>query len=52
MAIKVVDETEIYGDRIFTVIGVDPGRRLLQTETELFGSKIRVELKADEVRKA
>lgn len=47
----VMDETGLYGDIIFVVDSVDPGRRILYTSFEIMGTKARLELSADNVKK-
>ena len=48
---KVVDETGIYGEQIFNVIKVDPAHRIITTTFEMFGTPVKLELRADDVRK-
>ncbi len=48
---KVMDDTGIYGDRIFTVQRVDTRRRTVVSVFEMFGNAARIELRADEVSK-
>ena len=45
----VKDDTGIYEDMVFKVIRVDVQRRLLYTESEMFGTKVRFEMRADDV---
>ncbi len=45
----VKDETGIYGDLEFTVIKVDPARRMIRAEAEMFGTKVCFEMSADNV---
>ena len=46
------DETGIYGDLEFTVIKIDPARRIIHATAEMFGTKVRFEMDADNVAKA
>lgn len=48
---KVKDDTGLYGEQIFVVEAVDPGRRTLISTFEMFGTNARIELRADDVRK-
>ncbi len=48
----VKDETGIYGDLKFTVIKTDPARRIIHATAEMFGTKVRFEMDADNVAKA
>lgn len=48
----VKDETGIYGDLKFTVIKIDPARRIIHATAEMFGTKVRFEMDADNVAKA
>ena len=48
---KVKDDTGLYGEQVFIVESVDPGRRTVMSTFEMFGTNARIELKVDEVRK-
>ena len=48
---KVVDETGVYEDQIFTVTQVDPARRIVYTTIEMFGTSVRLQFRADDVKK-
>jgi transcription antitermination factor NusG len=48
---KVVDETGVYEDQVFTVDRVDTDKRIIDTSLEMFGTVVKVQLSADEVRK-
>ena len=48
----VKDETGIYVDLEFTVIKIDPARRIIHATAEMFGTKVRFEMDADNVAKA
>ena len=48
---KVVDETGVYGDQVFVVKSVDVKRRVVISAFEMFGTSVRIELRADDVRK-
>ena len=46
---RVKDETGIYGDMEFTVTKVDPARRIVYATAEMFGTKVRFEMNADDL---
>ncbi len=46
---RVTDDNGIYGDMEFTVVSVNTGRRTVSTSFEIFGTKARLELNADQV---
>lgn len=46
---KAKDETGIYGDLEFTVTKVDPARRIVYATAEMFGTKVRFEMNADDL---
>lgn len=48
---RIVDETGIYGDQVFTVSTVDARRRVVVSNFEIMGMTARIELNADEVKK-
>ncbi|WP_029322827.1 transcription termination/antitermination NusG family protein [Butyrivibrio sp. AE3004] len=48
---KVVDETGVYEEQVFTVTDVDPARRIVYTTIEMFGTQVKVQFQADDVRK-
>ena len=48
---RVIDETGLFGDQIFTVDSVDMTRRIIHTTFELAGTTAKIELFADDVRK-
>ncbi|MBE5843397.1 MAG: hypothetical protein E7302_04340 [Butyrivibrio sp.] len=48
---RIVDETGVYEDQIFTVTQVDPARRIVYTTIEMFGTQVKMQLSADDVRK-
>lgn len=48
---RVTDDTGIYGDQVFVVERVDPRRRTVISQFEMFGTSARIELNADEVSK-
>ena len=48
---RIKDESGVYGDMVLTVLSVDAPRRMVSTEVELFGTKVKIELKADLVSK-
>lgn len=48
---QIVDETGVYGDQIFTVSEVDLLRRLIRVEAQLFGIRVPIEMRADDVRR-
>lgn len=45
----VKDETGVYGDLEFTVTKVDPARGIVYTAAEMFGTKVRFEMNADDL---
>ena len=45
----VIDASGLYGDQIFLVTDVDPGRRIVRAKTEMFDTTVRIELRADDV---
>ncbi len=47
---KVVDETGIYGEQIFTVEKVDAKHRTVISSFEMYGTTARIELRADDVK--
>ncbi len=48
---KVVDETGVYEEQVFTVTNVDPARRIVYTTIEMFGTQVKLQFRADDVRK-
>ena len=48
---RIVDEAGVYEDQEFTVIEVDPVRRIVYTSIEMFGTRVRIQFPADDVRK-
>jgi len=48
---KVKDDTGLYGEQVFIVESVDPGRRTVMSTFEMFGTNARIELRVDDVRK-
>lgn len=48
---KVVDETGVYGDQVFTVTCVDSARLIVFTTIEMFGTQVKLQFRADDVRK-
>ncbi len=48
---KVVDETGVYEEQIFTVTNVDAERRIIFTTIEMFGTMVKLQFSVDDVRK-
>ena len=48
---RVVDDTGVYDEYIFIVDSIDPDRRIINTTIEMFGTIVKVQLSADDVRK-
>lgn len=48
---KVIDETGVYDGQEFTVTGVDSAKMIINTTIELFGTQVKLQFKADDVRK-
>ncbi len=46
---RIIDETGIYGDQVFTVTGVDPKHRTVCATFEFLNSEARIEFSADSV---
>ncbi len=48
---KVVDETGVFEDQVFTVTLVDEARRIIFTTIEMFGTMVKLQFAVDDVRK-
>ncbi len=48
---QVVDEQGVYEDQVFTVTDVDTSRRIIYTTIEMFGTNVKLQFSADNVRK-
>ncbi len=46
---QVIDASGLYGDQVFTVGSVDAARRIVTVDTEMFGTRVRIRMKADDL---
>lgn len=46
-----IEYPEIYGNTVFVVDHVDPGKRIIRTKIDIFGSSRSIEMYADDVKK-